>query len=243
MAEFVRTGTGLSYGLLLWVLAGHAAAVWLARTRLEAGPDSIQPRVLRVSWVEAAQAPAPVPPAAPSVRKPAETIRPAVAAPAEPSAPEPARPAPESATEPVPEPAPAAPQAAARPAPNPVPAAAPAAHAPAAPPAVPVGAAIAPTPPELPVPPSYHADYLANPAPAYPAIARRMREEGLVRLRVLVGADGLPREVRLDAGSGHPRLDEAARAAVAGWRFVPARLGGQAVAGWVGVPISFSLRR
>ncbi|WP_153010736.1 energy transducer TonB, partial [Aquitalea magnusonii] len=38
------------------------------------------------------------------------------------------------------------------------------------------------------------------------------------------------------------RLDEAARAAVADWRFVPARQDGTAIASHILVPISFSLQ-
>ncbi|TCJ11652.1 energy transducer TonB [Parasulfuritortus cantonensis] len=231
-----RAGAGLSYGLLAWVLAGHAAAVWVAQASLATGPDRQPPRILRVAWVEPAAPAAVVPPSVPRPRPRPQTR------------PEPApapRPEPVLARSAPPEPAPAIPAVA--PVPTPV-----APPAPPAPVAVAEPAAVAPAPPRAPAPvppapvlqpPSYHADYLANPAPAYPALSRRLHEEGSVRLRVLVGPDGLAREIRLDAGSGFARLDDAARAAVAGWRFLPARLGDRPVAGWVVVPISFSLRR
>jgi protein TonB len=48
--------------------------------------------------------------------------------------------------------------------------------------------------------------------------------------------------VELRESSGHPRLDDAAAAAVRRWRFVPARRGEQPVGAWVLVPISFNLR-
>lgn len=90
-------------------------------------------------------------------------------------------------------------------------------------------------------PPRFDADYLDNPRPAYPAMSRRLGEEGKVLLRVLVGSEGRAREVQLKEGSGFARLDQAAREAVARWRFVPARKGSEAVEGWVLVPITFSL--
>jgi protein TonB len=99
-----------------------------------------------------------------------------------------------------------------------------------------------PAPPPPLTPPSFSAAYLNNPAPAYPTLSRRMGEEGRVVLRVFVTEDGFPREVQLRTSSKHPRLDEAALAAVKRWRFVPARRGDSPIGAWVLVPISFSLR-
>lgn len=90
--------------------------------------------------------------------------------------------------------------------------------------------------------PRFDADYLANPPPAYPAISRRMGEEGRVLLRVHVSADGKPEEVEVKTSSGSPRLDRAAREAVSRWRFVPARRGDEKIAAWVQVPIVFNLQ-
>jgi protein TonB len=47
--------------------------------------------------------------------------------------------------------------------------------------------------------------------------------------------------VDIKQSSGFPRLDEAARAAVERWRFVPARQGTEAVEASVLVPLHFSL--
>lgn len=88
----------------------------------------------------------------------------------------------------------------------------------------------------------FDAAYLNNPAPAYPMVSRRMREEGQVMLRVLVSADGQPNRVELRTSSGSDRLDRAAQEAVSRWRFVPARQGERAIESWVLVPIVFKLK-
>lgn len=92
------------------------------------------------------------------------------------------------------------------------------------------------------MPPRFDADYLDNPKPAYPPLSRRLGEEGKVILRVFVETNGQAAKVEMQASSGFPRLDEAAGAAVARWRFVPARRGDEPVAAWVRVPIVFALR-
>jgi protein TonB len=69
-----------------------------------------------------------------------------------------------------------------------------------------------------------------------------MGEEGKVVLRVFVNEEGLPAKVELRTPSGFSRLDSVALETVRQWKFVPARRGDQAVAAWVLVPISFSLR-
>lgn len=118
---------------------------------------------------------------------------------------------------------------------------------PPAPPAVPfpLSAEVAstlPSPPTLPlVPPRFDAAYLQNPPPAYPALSRRLGEQGRVLLRVLVRPDGVPESVELRQSSGAFRLDEAALEVVRKWRFVPARQGDIPVTAAVIVPIVFSL--
>ena len=90
-------------------------------------------------------------------------------------------------------------------------------------------------------PPSFNAAYLDNPAPAYPALARRAGEQGRVLLRVLVSAGGTAEVVEIHTSSSSPRLDSAALETVKRWRFVPARQGDVRVAAWVLVPINFTL--
>ena len=90
-------------------------------------------------------------------------------------------------------------------------------------------------------PPLFNAAYLRNPAPVYPAIARRSGDQGTVMLKVLVSPEGTPLRVELDQSSGSKSLDGAALNAVKGWRFVPARRGAQNIEGWVRVPVVFKL--
>ena len=90
-------------------------------------------------------------------------------------------------------------------------------------------------------PPSFNADYLNNPAPVYPSLARRQGVEGRVVLDVLVTPEGKVRSLKLRQSSGSTALDEAAQAAVREWRFVPARRGDTPVEAWVGVPVAFHM--
>jgi protein TonB len=65
---------------------------------------------------------------------------------------------------------------------------------------------------------------LHAPDPPYPARAKRLGWQGEVLLRIHVGSDGFPREVRIVRGSGHAELDRSARTHVLRhWRFVPPR--------------------
>lgn len=89
--------------------------------------------------------------------------------------------------------------------------------------------------------PVFSAEYLNNPAPAYPRLSRRLGEQGKVLLRVRVTVEGRAAQIVEAQSSGSARLDEAARQAVRQWRFVPAQRGGQAVEAWVIVPIVFTL--
>lgn len=116
-------------------------------------------------------------------------------------------------------------------APQPEPVAAPVVQAPPAPAPAPAPAVAA----------RFDADYLQNPKPVYPPMSRRQGEEGKVVLRVRVSAQGLPLAVEVKQSSGFARLDEAARAAVERWRFVPARQGDEPVEAAVLVPLNFTL--
>lgn len=98
-----------------------------------------------------------------------------------------------------------------------------------------------PAPPS-PTPPR-PADYLNNPKPPYPALSRRLGEEGVVRLNILVNPDGSVARLELSKSSGYPRLDQSAMDTVqSSWKFEPARQDGSPVAAWVIVPIQFTVR-
>lgn len=90
--------------------------------------------------------------------------------------------------------------------------------------------------------PRFNVAYLSNPAPEYPRQSQMMEEEGVVKLKVHVSADGKPMSVALYQSSGFKRLDQSALSTVQRWKFVPAKQGNQAIEGWVIVPVAFSLR-
>lgn len=89
--------------------------------------------------------------------------------------------------------------------------------------------------------PSSNADYLNNPKPAYPALSRRLGEQGKVVVRVLIDANGAPQQAEIQQASGFQRLDQAALDTVLRWRYVPGQRGGVAQAMWFNVPINFVL--
>jgi periplasmic protein TonB len=100
----------------------------------------------------------------------------------------------------------------------------------------------APPGPPAPIePPRFDMAYLNNPAPAYPGVSRRMKEQGRVILRVLVSAAGEAQNVEVRTSSGSERLDRAAVDAVRRWRFAPARRGAETIAAYALVPILFQL--
>lgn len=181
------------------------------------------PRPLMVSLLTAAEPEPPKPlPQKPQALPRVEPVQPPPLLAAREEAP-----APVTVPEPPPQPVPV-------PAVLPAPTPEPVRHAVAAAPAAPAPAPV--------IPPRFDADYLDNPAPAYPSLSRRLGEQGRVLLRVFVGPDGAAAQVEIRESSGFERLDRAARDTVLRWRFVPARQGERGVAAWVLVPISFSIR-
>ncbi len=98
-----------------------------------------------------------------------------------------------------------------------------------------------PSPVQLDAEPDYRADYLNNPRPPYPLVARRMGYQGKVVLNVEVLAEGRAGEVKLQTSSGYDILDNAALQTVKTWKFSPATRFGQPVTQWFLVPIKFSL--
>jgi protein TonB len=125
-------------------------------------------------------------------------------------------------------------------APAPIIAAANETPAPMTAPAPPPAPLAAPEPAPLTMP-IFNADYLDNPAPSYPALSRRLHEQGRVLLRVLVNPGGRADEVQIQSSSGYARLDGVARDTVRSWKFVPAKRGAEPVPAWVLIPVSFRL--
>lgn len=91
--------------------------------------------------------------------------------------------------------------------------------------------------------PRIDASQLNNPAPVYPNLSRRLREQGTVYLELLILPDGTVSEIAVKTSSGYGRLDAAALEAVRKWRYVPAKRGGVAIPFRYVQPIEFSLSR
>lgn len=226
------------------VLAAHAAALWTLQFSPPAPPQVAAPRVL------AAQLVAPAPEALPAVpTPPAPSPRPRTqAATSQPTRPPvtPTAAEPSQAAEPTPAPTPVA-EAPRDPAPIPSSLPAPSAPGPSAAaahvaaPAAPAVAAAPPAPPPKIELPSASAAYLNNPPPAYPALSRRLGEQGRVVLRVRIEPEGTASAAEIRTSSGYERLDKAALEAVLRWRYVPGKRDGVPEAMWFLVPIQFVL--
>jgi protein TonB len=86
-------------------------------------------------------------------------------------------------------------------------------------------------------------EYLREPVPRYPPQSRKLREQGLVVLRVLIDEHGEACDVQIETSSGYERLDRAAREAIARAEFRPYVEDGRARRALVLIPIEFSLNR
>jgi protein TonB len=86
-------------------------------------------------------------------------------------------------------------------------------------------------------------EYLREPVPRYPPQSRKLREQGLVMLRVLIDERGNACEIEIESSSGHARLDHAAREAVSRAAFRPYVEDGSPRRAMVLIPIEFSLNR
>lgn len=89
--------------------------------------------------------------------------------------------------------------------------------------------------------PVFDAEYLNNPAPAYPISAKSRNIQGKVLIDVVVKVDGTPEHVVISRSSGSKALDESALEAVKRWRFIPARRGNEVVQANVVVPVEFKI--
>lgn len=191
-----------------------------------------EPVVTPPSVVGVLVAPEPAPVVPKPVPPPPKPVQP-------PPKPEP-KPVQKPTPQPLPKPSPTAkPDAVREPVAEPVQQAAP--SAPVAPAAPVQQAAPAQEAPAPVTPPRTDASHLNNPAPQYPALSRRLGEQGRVMLDVYILPDGSVGEIKLNRTSGFPRLDNAALQAVKSWKYVPAKRGDKPIPYWYVQPVSFVL--
>ena len=91
------------------------------------------------------------------------------------------------------------------------------------------------------IPPKKDAYAKDNPPPSYPKISRRLGEQGIVLLEILIIPDGTVKDIRLKKSSGYKRLDHAAMEAVRHWHYQPAYRGNAAINYWYEQPVRFRL--
>lgn len=177
-------------GLIIFL---HIAFFWALQSGLVHQVASAIPKEVIATFIVPEKAPEPAPPKAePTPPKVVKTVKKTVTPPT--PIPVTQAPAPTAITAPPqpPQPAEPAPQVAAAPTP-----------APAAPPG-----------PILPKQITSGIEYIEPPRVNYPAVSKRMGEEGVVQFKVTVSTSGRATEVQITKSSGYPRLDEEARRAV-----------------------------
>lgn len=86
-------------------------------------------------------------------------------------------------------------------------------------------------------------EYVREPSPRYPPQSRRLKEQGLVVLRVVIDERGEASSIEIETSSGHARLDAAARDAVLRAAFRPYVEDGEPRRALVLIPIEFALNR
>ncbi len=91
--------------------------------------------------------------------------------------------------------------------------------------------------PEYYYPPKFHAQV----KPIYPDSARAARETGEVKVKVLVGANGVPKSFTIFKSSGHKDLDDAVLAACKASTYSPATRGNTPVTAFYDVSYKFDL--
>ncbi|QAU35659.1 energy transducer TonB [Janthinobacterium sp. 17J80-10] len=233
--QFFRQAGPLGLVILL-----HAAFFYALQSGLGQQPPRPEPREIIATLIAAQPAQAPVvqapQPPQPKPEPPKPQVKPKAAKPA------PTPPVPVAKTAPSPQPTPKSITAPAEPA-SAAPAEATAATAaPAS--AASATASAGPAAPAAPVQPrtvTTGVEYLQPPRPEYPALSRRMGEEGTVMLRILITDRGRAERADIHKSSGVPRLDEAARQAALRAVFKPYTENGRPVPVYAILPISFQL--
>ena len=82
---------------------------------------------------------------------------------------------------------------------------------------------------------------ISAPKPPYPAEAKLNRIQGVVKLNVVIGKDGIVKDVQV--ASGDPELTEVAVEAVRQWVYKPTLLNGEPVEVVTVVDVNFTLRQ
>ena len=204
-------------GKVAVILALHAGLFFLIKNGMLHRAVQQLPEVVNVSFV--------TPPAPPAPPAPPKTVEVAHKVPNVVTPPLPMLPVVIENTITLPPPAPRAAE------PSPAPAAA----APVSAPAVP--AVTAPAGPRM----VSGVEYIRAPQPVYPSMSRRMGEQGVVTLRVLVNEQGRAEQASVQQSSGFSGLDEAGRQAAMRALFKPYFEDGKAVPVYVLVPINFRM--
>jgi len=206
----------------------HMAGLWALHTGLlQRATEWVIPVAL-VSDVlpMAVKPPPPPPPSTPSPPTPAQRAA---------TAPTPLALAPEPVPQPTQTPVSPPTVAATAPVNAPVLATAPVAPVPS------VVAVPVPSPPAKVDMPTTVADYQTKSPPVYPAMSKRMGEQGRVVVRVLISVDGVPQQAEVHQSSGFARLDRSAVEAAMRSRYVPLKRGEIPEATWVLAPMEFKL--
>ena len=78
-------------------------------------------------------------------------------------------------------------------------------------------------------------------APTYPKRALRLKQEGVVYLRILISELGVTEKIIFAQKSQYALLNKAALKAVSQWKFQPSIIDGIATKTWIEVPVEFKI--
>src|ERR1700689_420301 len=79
-----------------------------------------------------------------------------------------------------------------------------------------------------------------SPDPKYPVSEQHVSREGAVKLKLVVGSDGMPRDIKVSR-SLNPDFDNAAIDAVKQWKFSPAMKDSTPIAVQIAIEVDFHL--
>ncbi len=82
---------------------------------------------------------------------------------------------------------------------------------------------------------------IENPIPVYPELAQRMKIEGKIWLKLLIGSDGKVKKIESIGSSSNVGFEESAIAASKQWKYTIPTINGHPVSIWFIVPFVFTL--